>query len=60
MMVNLEQVQIGVTNFIDREIGAKATGFKKFGVYFLMPTIKKTISDYYNCYWKSFFYCEYH
>ena len=46
MMVNLEQVQIGVTNFIDREIGAKATGFKKFGVYFLMPTIKKTISDY--------------
>lgn len=46
MMVNLEQVQIGVTNFIDREIGAKATGFKKFGVYFLMPTIKKTIFDY--------------
>lgn len=46
MMVNLEQVQMGIANFVDREIGAKATGLKKFGVYFLIPTIKKTVSDY--------------
>lgn len=45
-MVNLEQVQMGIANFVDREIGAKATGLKKFGVYFLIPTIKKTVSDY--------------
>ena len=45
-MVNLEQVQIGVANFVDREIGLKATGLKKFGIYFLMPTIKGKISDY--------------
>lgn len=46
MIANLEQVQMGVINFIDREIGAKATGIKKFGVYFLMPTIKKAVADY--------------
>ena len=46
MMVNLEQVQTGVVNFVDREIGSKATGFKKFGVYFIMPSIKKTVADY--------------
>lgn len=46
MLVNLEQVQIGIANFVDKEIGAKAVGIKKFGVYFIMPIIKKTISDY--------------
>ena len=46
MVVNIEQVQMGVANFVDREIGAKATGVKKFGVYFLMPTISKSVKDY--------------
>ena len=46
MVVNLEQIQTGVANFVDREIGAKAIGLKKFGVYFLMPTIKKRVVDY--------------
>lgn len=46
MMVNFEQIETGVMTFIDREIGAKATGIKKFGVYFIMPTVKKTISNY--------------
>ena len=46
MMVNLEQVQNGVLSFIDKEIGSKAVGFKKFGIYFLMPTIKKTVAEY--------------
>ena len=48
MMVNLEQVQNGVTNFIEKEIAAKAVGFKKFSVYFLLPTIRKTTVDYLN------------
>lgn len=46
MMVNLEQIQTGVMTFVDREIGSKAVGVKKFGIYFLMPTIKKSISNY--------------
>ena len=46
MMVNLEQVENGLVNFVDREIGAKATGLKKFGIYFIMPTIKKTATNY--------------
>lgn len=46
MLVNLEQVQIGVTNFVEREIAPKATGFKKFGVYFMLPAIQKTTVDY--------------
>lgn len=46
MMVNLEQVQLGVVEFIEKEIGSKATGFKKFGVYFFLPTIKKSVVDY--------------
>ena len=48
MVVNLEQVQNGVTNFIEKEIASKATGFKKFGVYFFIPTIRKTTADYLN------------
>lgn len=48
MIVNLEQVQMGVVNFIEKEIASKATGFKKFGVYFLMPTIKNMVVDYMN------------
>ena len=46
MMVNLEQIQAGVMTFIDREIGSKTVGVKKFGIYFIMPTIKKTIGNY--------------
>ena len=46
MMVNVEQVQMGVINFIEREIASKATGFKKFGVYFLIPTIKGKVANY--------------
>jgi hypothetical protein len=46
MYVNLEQIQNGITQFIDREIAQKATGFKKFGIYFMLPTIKKTVANY--------------
>ena len=46
MIVNLEQVQNGITNFIEKEIATKATGIRKFGVYFFIPTIRKTTTNY--------------
>ena len=46
MIVNLEQMQMGVVEFVEKEIALKATGVKKFGIYFLMPTIKKSVADY--------------
>lgn len=48
MIVNLEQIQIGVTNYVEKEIVPKATGIKKFGIYFMLPTIQKTIAGYMN------------
>lgn len=46
MIVNLEQIQAGVVKFIEAEIASKATGFKKFGIYFMLPTIQKKVVDY--------------
>lgn len=46
MIVNLEQIQMGVLGFVEKEIASKATGFKKFGIYFMVPTIKKSVADY--------------
>ena len=45
-MVNLEQIQMGILGFVEKESASKATGFKKFGIYFMMPTIKKSVVDY--------------
>ena len=46
MFVNTQQVQIGVTNFIENEIAKKAVGFNKFAVYFAMPVINKKLTSY--------------
>lgn len=48
MFVNTEQIQIGVTNFIENEIGKKAVGFNKFATYFALPIINKKITQYLN------------
>jgi hypothetical protein len=48
MFVNTEQIQMGVTNFIENEIAKKAVGFNKFAVYFAMPVINKKITQYLN------------
>lgn len=48
MFVNTEQIQIGVNNFIDNELGKKSSGFQKFAVYFAMPIIDKKITQYLN------------
>lgn len=46
MFVNTQQVQIGVTNFIENEIAKKAVGFNKFAIYFAMPIINNKIIKY--------------
>lgn len=48
MLVTIEQIQIGATNFIEREIASKAVGFQKFATYFMLPKINNAISEYVN------------
>ena len=45
-MVNTQQIQIGVSNFIENEIAKRAVGFNKFAVYFAMPIVNKQITQY--------------
>lgn len=52
-MYTIEQVQNGVMRFVEQEIASKATGFKKFMIYFLAPTIKHKVTEYVHKY-KSF------
>lgn len=46
MIVNVEQIQNGVVNFIDKEIASKAVGVKKFTIYFMLPTIRNKVVKY--------------
>jgi hypothetical protein len=46
MFVNTEQIQIGVTNFIEQEIASKAVGFQKFATYFVLPKINNVVAHY--------------
>lgn len=46
MTANIEQIQNGAINFIEKEIAQKAVGLKKFGVYFFMPIIKTKVAGY--------------
>jgi hypothetical protein len=46
MFVSTEQVQIGITNFIEREIASKAVGFQKFATYFVLPKVNKAVDVY--------------
>ena len=48
MFVNTEQVQLGVTNYIENEIAKKAVGANKFFIYFAMPIVNKKIVQYIN------------
>lgn len=41
MFVNKDQIQNGITRYIDAEIGSKATGGAKFITYFAMPIVIK-------------------
>ena len=46
MYVNTEQIQIGVTKFIENEIGNKAQGVNKFMTFFALPIITSKIPQY--------------
>lgn len=48
MFVNAEQIQLGVTKFLENELAKKATGANKFFIYFAMPIVNKKITDYIN------------
>ena len=45
MVVSIDQIKNGIKEFVDKEIGSKATGFKKFGIYFMLPSINKMVAD---------------
>ena len=45
MIVTIQQVQTGVAKYIENEIAKKATGFKKFSIYFIMPQIVSKIAS---------------
>lgn len=47
-MVNLQQVEVGIINYIEKEIAQKAVGMQKFAIYFLMPQIPKKIEELFN------------
>lgn len=53
MFVNTEQIQVGVTNFIENEIAKKAVGANKFLIYFAMPIVNKKISSAVNSFSKN-------
>jgi hypothetical protein len=45
MFVNKEQIEIGITRYIENEIGAKATGVTKFATFFALPIVVKKASQ---------------
>lgn len=47
MAVTLQQVKAGVNSYADMELGRKAQGIAKFGVYFMLPRMDKVIDQYY-------------
>jgi imidazolonepropionase-like amidohydrolase len=48
MLVNTDQVRIGVKKYVENELAYKATGLTKFMIYFVMPSIDKKVIDYIN------------
>lgn len=48
MFVNTQQIQVGVTNFIENEIAKKAVGLNKFLTYFSLPIVNKKVSNFIN------------
>jgi hypothetical protein len=47
-MSNVEQIQIGIKQFIEEELANKAMGFRKFTLYFAMPYIDNKVVEYVN------------
>lgn len=43
MTVSVQQIQMGVVNFVEKEIAQKAVGLQKFAVYFMLPKISQNL-----------------
>lgn len=48
MFVSVNQIQIGVVNFVENEIASKAVGFQKFAIYLILPKFKNVVANYVN------------
>ena len=48
MVASINQIQNGISHFIENEIANKAVGVKKFGVYFMLPMVDKYVVLYSN------------
>ena len=46
MLVNNDQVRIGVKKYIENELAQKASGLTKFMIYFMMPSMDKKVTEY--------------
>jgi hypothetical protein len=46
MVVNTDQIRVGVKKYIENELAHKATGVTKFMIYFIMPSMDKKVLDY--------------
>lgn len=45
-MVTIQQVERGIINYAEQEIAVKATGFNKFAIYFIIPSINKKVESF--------------
>ena len=46
MFVTTNQIQIGIANFVENEIAAKAVGFQKFATYFVLQKLNGIVAGY--------------
>ena len=58
MIVNVQQIQNGVINYMEQEIARQSVGVSKFGIYFMMPGIRNMVGQKILEYNKSEFFTE--
>lgn len=58
MVVSIQQIQNGVVNYMEQEIARQSVGLNKFGVYFMMPGIRKMVGQKLLEYNKSEFFTD--
>jgi peroxiredoxin len=46
MLVNTDQIKMGVKKYVEHELAQKASGVTKFMIYFVMPSIDKKVCSY--------------
>ena len=46
MIVNTDQVRMGIKKYVECELAQKASGVTKFMIYFVMPSIDKKVNAY--------------